>query len=132
MNDQERIELIQRTRARWGPDLIETLISFSAGIPDPWRGWPADRGFEYLRCRLKFTQDELRQKSGLSQSQISRLEGGGDALLSTWRKLYRTMGFELMLVPVSSLSVAELVERSEEGRPEGFWRRQRARPRRLR
>ena len=37
---------------------------------------------------LHFTQAELAQKAGLAQSQVSRVEAGADALLSTRLRVY--------------------------------------------
>jgi transcriptional regulator with XRE-family HTH domain len=113
------------------PDLLNELLRTGTALPEEWRCWPPDRCFQYLRGRLEFTQDELAMKSGVAQSQISRLEGGSDALLETWRRVYSAMGFELILVPVSPLTIPELERKAAEGRPADHWRRQRARPRRL-
>jgi len=130
--DREAIglEYLRRAREALGPELIELLLKAPGAVPETWRGWTAHRGFVYLRCRLRFTQQELAQKSQTAQSQVSRLEGGCDALLSTWRAVYAAMGFELLLLPVSALTLEQLEKRAEEGRPQGHWLRQRARPRR--
>lgn len=129
--DARALEILKATRAGFGPDPFEVLLRASNALPAEWRRWPAERCFQYLRCRLRFTQDELAQKAGLTQSQISRLEAGADALFDTWRRAYAAMGFELILLPVSGLTRKELEVRAEEGRPSGHWLRERARPRRL-
>lgn len=129
-NDERAAEILRAARAALGPDFLEMLIQAAQAVPQDWRDWTSERGFEFLRCRLKFTQDELSEKSGVAQSQISRIEGGGDALLSTWKALYHAMGFKLMLFPVSSKTVAQLEKDAEQGRPQWHWRRQRAKPRR--
>lgn len=129
-NNNEAAEILRKLRADMGEDLIEILLKYSGALPRQWREWTSERCFEYLRCRLKFTQDELSQKSNLAQSRISQIEGGSDALLSTWCRLYAAMGFKLILLPVSPLTVEQLEERAEQGRPPGHWMRQRARPRR--
>jgi DNA-binding XRE family transcriptional regulator len=123
-------EMIARVKAAFGPDWVETLLAAVQALPPEWKDRAAQAGFQSLRCRLRFTQDELAGKAGVAQSQISLIEGGGDALLSTWRRLYEAMGLELLLVPLSSASLDQLRRRAEQGRPEGHWRRQRARPRR--
>ncbi len=127
MNDNERLE---RLRAALGPDLLEEVLKVGALVPSKWSDRTAERGFEYLRCRLEFTQQELAEKTGLTQARISKIEGGADALLSTWRRLYRAMGFGLLLLPVSELSADQLRKLAERDRPQGHWLRQRARPRR--
>ncbi len=115
-----------------GPELLELVLRASEAAPRKWREWSLERQFEYLRCRLSFTQAELAAKAGLAQSGISLIEGGGDALMSSWKRLYAAMGFELLVLPVSKASIEELEKRAEKGRPAGHWRRQRARPRRRR
>lgn len=123
-------ERIKELRRRLGPELIEILLELGPQVPQPWRGWAPDRGLEYLRCRLRFSQRELAQKSGLSQSRLSLIEGGADARLSTWREIYRAMGFELMLLPLSAMDLAALEKFAARGRPQGHWLRTPARPRR--
>ena len=132
MNDSEAMSIMAETRAAMGPDPFAILLKAPEALPSEWRGKSADEGFEYLRRRLAFTQDELARKSGVAQSIVSRVEGGADAYLSTWRRIYAAMGFDLMLLPISRLTVEELERRAEEGRPAGHWMRQRARPRRRR
>lgn len=128
MNDHEALRRLKTALAE--PDLFEEILKASGSLPKTWREWSPERRFEFLRCRLGFTQEELGIKAGLVQSQISRVEGGGDALLSTWTKLYAAMGFELVMLPVSDLTMRQLRERAELGRPRGHHLRQRARPRR--
>ena len=123
-------ELFQELRRSLGPELIEQLLASGPHIPELWRGWRPDRGLEYLRCRLRFSQRELARKSGLSQSRISLIEGGADARLSTWREIYAAMGFELMLLPLSAMDLAVLEKFAARGRPQGHWLRTPARPRR--
>ena len=86
--------------------------------------------FLYVRCRLRLKQDELAWKSGVAQSIVSRVEGGADARLSTWRRLYAAMGFELILLPLSTRSIEELEERARIGRASERWMDRRTRPRR--
>ena len=128
--DARALEIIEETKANFGPDPFEALLRTAVAVPPEWRRRSPEGGFQYLRCRLRFTQDELAAKAGLTQSQVSRLEGGADALLGTWRRAYAAMGFEMTLLPVSGLTLRELERRAEEGRPPGHWRRQRTRPRR--
>ena len=58
-----------------------------------WLSLPPDHGLEVLRYRLKMSQVDLAAKAGLTQARYSKIEGGADALLSTWRRLYEAMGF---------------------------------------
>jgi transcriptional regulator with XRE-family HTH domain len=114
-----------------GPEVLELMLRTAESAVPQLKEWPPERVFQYVRCRLRFTQSELAQKAGLTQSQVSRVESGADCLLSTWTRAYAAMGFELHLLPSSNASVEELEERADIGRPEGHWLRQRARPRRL-
>jgi transcriptional regulator with XRE-family HTH domain len=59
------------------------------------------QALSWLRRRMGLTQTELARLSGVAQSQISRLEAGGDGLLSTWVKLYAALGVGLRLLPTS-------------------------------
>lgn len=132
MTDQERgLEILNRVRQSLGPEVVETLLKSAAAGPLELRDWPPERMFQYLRCRLRFTQGVLARKAGLTQSQVSRIESGADCLLSTWTRAYAAMGFKLHLLPASGRTVEELERHAEAGRPQGHWLRQRARPRRL-
>ena len=128
--DARALEMLEAELKNMGRDELEDLLKLGASLPAHWRNWPPERCLEYLRCRLEFTQAELATKAALVQSLVSRIEGGAPALLTTWTKLFKAMGFDLVLLPVSALSIEELKKRAEEGRPQGHWLRQRARPRR--
>lgn len=128
---EEGMAMIARVRRELGPEMAELLFKSVAAAPAEAREWPPERMFQFFRCRLKFTLDELAGKAGLVQSQVSRIESGADCLLSTWTRAYAAMGLELLLIPASSVGLEELERLSESGRPEGHWRRQRTKPRRL-
>lgn len=129
--DEDGAAILERVRRSMGPEPVERLLKAGGEAPVELRSWPPERMFQYLRCRLRFTQLELAQKAGLTQSQVSRVESGADCLLSTWTRAYAAMGFELRLLPTSGMGVEELEKRAEAGRPHGHCLRQRARPRRL-
>jgi len=130
-NEDDGAAILERVRRSMGPEPVELLLKSGGEAPGELRSWPPERMFQYLRCRLRFTQLELARKAGLTQSQVSRVESGADCLLSTWTKAYAAMGFELRLLPTSVLGLEELEKKAETGRPHGHWLRQRARPRRL-
>ncbi len=127
----ERLEEIRRRfDAIYGRELIVQLLEARAAIPRDWLERTADDGFEYLRCRLRFSQAELGRKSGMTQARVSRIEGGLDVRLSVWRRLYAAMGFELILLPVSAKTLEEIERFAEQGRRRNHRLYTPARPRR--
>lgn len=50
-----------------------------------------------LRKHLELTQNDLQDKSGLTQSQISKIENSKDFLLSTIRRYIEALGGQLEL-----------------------------------
>lgn len=126
--DEHAIELMKKELEQ--ADDLEVLLNAGMKLPADWRSHSVQRNFQSIRCRLRFTQEELALKAGLTQSQISRVESGADALVSTWTRVYQAMGFQLVLVPVSDQTLEALEKHAEAGRPDGDWIRQRARPRR--
>jgi len=109
--------------------MLPTLYALRGRLPQPWASCPADETLRRLRWRLQFTQAELAGKAGMPQVQISSLEGGADALLSTWRRLFDPMGFDLALVPLPRLAPGRIEQAAQEGRPSGWRRRERFKPR---
>ena len=128
--DDPRVEQRRRLREKYGPDLIELLLEAVPALPEEWVKRTPDHGFEYLRCKLRFGQEELGRKTGMTQARVSRIEGGADVRVSVWRKLYAAMGFDLVLLPVSRLTVEELEDLAARGRPHNHWLYERSRPRR--
>lgn len=100
-----------------GPTLLDRLLEASAALPAEFARLPRARALRWLRMRLGFKQTELAERSGVSQSQISRIEGGGDALMSTWAALFEAMGLELRLAPASALGGEELCAALRRSRP---------------
>lgn len=131
MDEEGGSAILDRIRRSMGPEIVELLLKSAGAAPLELRDWPPERMFQYLRCRLRFTQNELAQKAGLTQSQVSRIESGADCQLSTWTRAYAAMGFDLRLLPASDLTLEELNKRAEQGRPHGHWMKERSRPRRI-
>lgn len=130
MENAEAADTLKRVLEDMGPDWLESLFQARSAVPQKWRGMSPAEGLETLRCRLEFTQAELAEKSGLTQAQISRIEGGGDALMTTWAKMYEAMGVKLVVLPLTELSAADLRKRADGARTAWQCRRQRAKPRR--
>lgn len=68
MNEEGGAAILDRIRRSMGPEIVELLLKSAEAAPLELRGWPPERMFQYLRCRLRFTQNELAQKAGLTQS----------------------------------------------------------------
>lgn len=115
-----------------GPHPLDALRRFARRVPAPWRDDPPERWFEWIRCMLETTQEQIARRSGLDQSVVSRLEGGFDARLSSWRRAYAALGFDLVLLPVADLPFRKLRELADEDRATTRMSRQHARPRRRR
>lgn len=70
-------------------------MDFEAG----WEGrWIRENGalLRERRVELYVSQRILADAAGLNVSQVSRVEAGRDARLSTWIKLYRGLGYEVV------------------------------------
>lgn len=50
-----------------------------------------------LRRVLRLPQSDLAERSGLGQGDVSRIESGGDARLSTLVRLFAALEFELVI-----------------------------------
>lgn len=114
------------------PTTYELYEAFVKGLPPRWRELPPYEQFERLRCLVTITQDQVARRAGLHQSAVSKLEGGRDSKLSTWRKAYDAMGFDLILLPIPRGTAAELRKLAATDRATRRWWRQHARPRRRR
>jgi transcriptional regulator with XRE-family HTH domain len=84
------------------------------------RRWVADSGLHLRELRLErgISQKQLADEAGVNVSQISRVEAGRDAQLSSVLKIYRGLGYQVRF---------ELQEISEEAGgllSEEAWRRQ--------
>lgn len=107
--------MIAEMRARLGPEPAAEILTVNERLPPECRNWPAARMFQFFRCRLRLTQSEVASLAGLAPSQISRLEGGSDCLLSTWRRAYYALGLDFTVLPRSDRTIEEL-ERKVESR----------------
>jgi len=129
--DADRLAVMARAIAESGEPPLETWLEFARGAPEDLASWPAARTYQHIRCRLRYSQSELAAKTGLSQSNLSRIEAGEDCLLSTMRRLYEAMGLALLLVPKADAGVSRLLDAAEDARPPRRRFAQTARPRRV-
>lgn len=131
MDAMKARDAIEEMRSLFGPATWELAMEAAQKLPPDWLDWPPDRAFEHVRCLFKYSQDDLSLKSGVAQSIVSRVEGGFDAKLSTWTRLYAAMGLKLILVPYSDKTLEELQEEARSTIPSPTRPfRQKANPRR--
>lgn len=97
--DQTLAKLIQALKDAGEVDLIDQLSACARGAPKEWVRWTLDRQVWYLRKIADLTQQELACRAGLVQSHVAKVEAGRDVRVSTLRRLYGAMGWELLLLP---------------------------------
>lgn len=107
---QEGLEIRRRAAALFGPDPLEKVLRLAGELPPDWCVRP-ERDLDMFRHRFGLRQRDLARFAGLTRTQVVRLEGGRDALLSTLRKAYAALGFELLLVPRAAVPLEALEER---------------------
>lgn len=78
-----------------------------------------------LRRRAGISQLQLADEAGVNASVVNRAERGGDALASTWDRLFRGLGHRLSfdteeLAEECTAVLAEEAERRRERRREGL------------
>lgn len=103
MDDQEVLRRLSSDTAALSVDPMDRLLAAGRSIPADGAAIEDERLLYFIRYRMNASQKELASIAGMSQSQISALENGDDALVSTWRRVYRALGFDgVLLLPVSS------------------------------
>lgn len=86
-------------------ELQETLDEATAAldaVPEIWREAAPGRQLRALRKSRRVSQRHLAEVSGVDQADISRMEHGADARLSTWKRLFSELGYDAVLLPLSS------------------------------
>lgn len=112
MDERRRrgLEMLRQARDSFGPDWFEELLKLKSTLPRTWLEMSEAQRLGYLRCRFDLTQAELARRAGLAQRDVSRLEAGSEALLSTWKKLYSGFGVDLLLIPMTDKTLDALQE----------------------
>ena len=85
--------------------LQETLEEVSVAlrsVPKSWQEASPGEQLRALRRSRRVSQRHLADESGVDQADISRLEHGADARLSTWKKLFLALGYGAVLLPLFS------------------------------
>ena len=77
-------------------------------LPEGWDEWPISRCLRVRRRLQGLSQKELSARAGIPRSQVSRVEAGYDARLSTLHRLGNALGLTLILAPADARGNAEL------------------------
>lgn len=100
-------------------DIVEEAAEALARVPKRWREAPPGEQLEVLRLSRRVSQRHLAEVSGVDQADISRMERGADARLSTWLKLFAALGFEAVLMPLENCEdTQDFLERQTSEREE--------------
>ena len=93
-------------------DVIDEVGAALARVPKRWREAPPGEQLGALRRARRVSQRHLAEVSGVDQADISRMEHGADARLGTWLRLFSALGYEAVLLPLSSCEeTQDLLER---------------------
>ncbi|MGI4748054.1 MAG: helix-turn-helix domain-containing protein [Janthinobacterium lividum] len=69
------------------------------------------------RKRTGRTQTEIAASLGMAQAQVSRIEQGNDARVSTIQDIASALGLEIMLVPKTLSNTVRALIDAEHGKP---------------
>ncbi|MFI5347557.1 MAG: helix-turn-helix domain-containing protein [Elusimicrobiota bacterium] len=94
-------------------DGFNDACALAWSVPREWARASLGEKLRYLRGRRDMSQRHLADDSGVAQALISRLEAGGDALWSVWRRLFDALGYEPLLIPFPTSEEAEDFIREE-------------------
>lgn len=84
-------------------------MDFDLGLNEALEIYPGEQ-LRSLRRSAEISQRQLAELSGVDQSVICRLEHGGDAFWSTWRRLFAALNYFAVLSPGFLDEADELVE----------------------
>lgn len=101
---------------------IDDAVWAAAGLlPRRWVQAEPGRLLFALRRERRISQRHLADEAGLDHADVCRIESGADARLSTWKRLFRALGYDLTLVPASyAEETGDLLTEAKGAR----WRRQ--------
>jgi DNA-binding XRE family transcriptional regulator len=97
LTDGERLKLLRDFADVAAGDEFLRLIALA---PEVWRTKPHQFHLWLARKRDGLTQRQLAEKAGVHQSLVARVERGRDVRLSTMRRLYQTLGYHMLIVPL--------------------------------
>ncbi|MBI4374828.1 MAG: helix-turn-helix domain-containing protein [Elusimicrobia bacterium] len=102
MDDLERLETLKRDfdEVAAGSRFLDLIEK----VPAAWRQRPAHFHIWLARKLARLTQAQLASKAGIHQSFVARVERGRDVRLSTMQRLYRALGYRMLIVPLKMSS----------------------------
>ena len=95
---------------------LDEACAAALSVPRPWARATPSQQLRALRVSRKISQRQLAVESGVHQSVICRLEQGGDARWSIWRRLFAGLGYDAVLAPLANCEEAEDLLREESHR----------------
>ena len=63
-----------------------------------------------IRALTGISQKDLAARAGVTQKQVSLIEGGKDCCISTLRRLLNEMGYDMVAVPIERKEGGDLGE----------------------
>lgn len=76
------------------------FMDLVAHLPAKWLRRPLHFQLRWMRLQAGLTQAQLARRAGVHQSFVAKVEGGRDARLSSVKKLYAALGYQIFLMPV--------------------------------
>lgn len=83
-------------------DALDAVRAALEKVPSDWREASPGEQLSALRRSRRVSQRHLAEVSGVDQADISRLERGADARLTTWKRLFSALGYDSVLLPLHS------------------------------
>lgn len=79
---------------------LEEVLRAASAVPAEWQTKSTRQVLGFLRLRSNMAQRELAERAGVRQSSIAKAESGQDLRISTLRKLFAAMGYDLLILPL--------------------------------
>ncbi len=83
-------------------DAVGEACLAALSVPGPWARAAPGEQLRALRQARGVSQRHAADAAGVNQSVVSRLEAGGDARWSIWRRLFAGLGYDAVLTPLSN------------------------------
>lgn len=83
-------------------EALQEACAAAFDVPTKWARATPGAQLRALRTSRGISQRHLAESSGVHQSVVCRLEYGADARWSTWKRLFEGLGYDVVLVPLST------------------------------